>query len=189
MARSTEPAPAVPHWHCGFNQPGYLPVSEPETHSSFEAARDSLVVDMEMHAGSEESWAEDHDCDDVPCPTFGDSCQLQRASAIRHTRDELVAIAEGDWQAYAADLAYWVRSCASIDCVEGLAAAVARDFADEGSALNALALTGAVLAGAAEEADENRQAATAADQSDLEVLCSYIAAVGERPPVLGWLIR
>lgn len=122
MAHTTEPQVKAQHWHCGFNQPGYLPESEPEAHGSFEAAQESLAADMDLHAGSEESWAEEHDCDDVPCPTFGDACQEQRAAAIRNERDELLAAVGEEWEAYAADFVYWVRPCDSADCAKELAA-------------------------------------------------------------------
>jgi hypothetical protein len=84
-------------------------------------------------------------------------------------------------------MAYWVTSCEEAPCVEELVARTALEFSeDESCALHALAVSGAVVPGAASEADEHRQAATAADQSDLELLCAYIAAAGERGAVPDW---
>jgi len=179
--------PDVPHWHAGFNRPGFLPESEPGVFSSFEAAREALADDMEGHAAAEATWADEHDCDDVPCPTYGDSCAWDRASAVRAERGSLLASDGPSWDGGAAGLAYWVKPCGVARCVDKLVAQTAAEFADaDDSPLGVLASTGAIVDGAAEEADESRQAATAADQSDLEVLCSFIAALGLRGPVDGW---
>ena len=69
----------VPHWHAGYNQPGYLPEAEPDVHASCHAAFEALADDMEVHAAATESWADPHDCDDIPCPTYGDDCPWQTA--------------------------------------------------------------------------------------------------------------
>jgi hypothetical protein len=180
------PEPPMSHWHAGYNQPGYLPVSEPGVFSSFEAARESLAEDMESHAASEATWAHPHDCDDAPCPTYGESCPWDRAQTIRAERDELVSVDGFEWHGVAADTAYWITRCERIACVTELVAGVAEEFGDPDSPLLAFAESGAVLPGAMEEADEHRQAASAVDQSDLELLCAYLAAVGEQGPVSGW---
>ena len=186
---SRAPAPertgGVPHWHAGYNQPGYLPEASPGVYASFEAARQALAEDMDHHAQSEQSWADEHDCDDIPCPTYGDGCRWQRAASIGAERDDLLATESSQWSGSAAGLAYWVASCDEAGCVAELVAGIASEVA-ESCALHALAVSGAVAPDAAQEADGHRQAATAADQSDLDLLCAYIAAVGERGPVAGW---
>jgi hypothetical protein len=178
--------PDVAHWHAGFNQPGYLPESEPGTFATFEAAAQSLAEDMDRHSTSEETWADEHDCDDVPCPTRGEDCHWQRARAIDAERADLLGAEGPAWAGATAGLAYWVTRCGDTRCVSELVARLAGEFADEGDALDAFAASGAVRPGVAEEADEHRWAASAADQSDLELLCAYLAAVGERGPVPDW---
>ena len=187
-ALAPEARPAVSHWHAGYNQPGYLPEADPDVYASFEDAREALAFDMEHHAANEESWNDPHDCDDIPCPTFGDDCHWQRAADIRAERDDLLASDGLEWSGAASGLAYWVTACDDPDCVEVLVARAARMYADlsDISALVWLGICGAVLPGAAEEADEQRQTATAVEQSDLELLCTYIGAVGYRGPVSDW---
>lgn len=189
LSRAPAPAstPTVPHWHAGYNQPGYLAEATPGVYASFQAARQALAEDMEHHVRSEQSWADEHDCDDIPCPTYGDGCHWQQAGSIGAERDDLLATEGTEWSGSAAGLAYWVTSCEEAPCVEELVARIALEFSeDESCALYALAVSGAVVPEAASEADEHRLAATAADQSDLELLCAYIAAVGERGAVRDW---
>lgn len=38
-----------------------------------------------------ETWAEPHDCDDVPCPAYGDECPWGRAQAMRLELEEVTA--------------------------------------------------------------------------------------------------
>ena len=109
--------PAVSHWHAGYNQPGYLPEVEPDVFASFEAARESLACDMEHHAANEESWADPHNCDDIPCPRYGDRCPWQQAGAIRAERDDLLSTEGPEWSGSAAGIAYWVSPCQDIKCI------------------------------------------------------------------------
>lgn len=101
----------APHWHAGFNQPGYLPVGDPGTHNSFEEARDALAEDMEFHALSEEAWTGEHICGDEACETHGESCGWRRADAIRAARGDLLRSQGPSWSGSAAGLAYWVTEC------------------------------------------------------------------------------
>ena len=140
-----------------------------------------------MPRASRQSWADEHDCDDIPCPTYGDGCRWQQAGSIGAERDDRLATEGSQWSGSASGLAYWVTSCEEAGCVAELVAGIASESAeDESCALHTLAVSGAVAPDAAQEADEHRQAATAADQSDLELLCAYLAAVGERGPLGGW---
>ncbi len=187
QTRNLATTPTVPHWHAGYNQPGYLPEAEPGVYASFEAARDTLGADMEAHAAATESWADTHDCDDIPCPTYGDDCPWQQAGNIRAEREDLLDSARPEWSGSAAGTAYWVTRCGDAACVAELVARIAGDFSEDDSpALQALAVSGAIFPGAAEEADEHRQTASGTDQSDLELLCAYIAAVGERGSAPDW---
>lgn len=101
----------VQHWHAGFNQPGYLPVSEPGTHTSFEDARQALAEDMEFHARSEDALAGEHACDGEPCETLGESCGARRAEQIMAAWGDLLRSHGPSWSGSAAGLAYWVREC------------------------------------------------------------------------------
>ena len=56
------------HFHAGHNDPGYLPESEPGTFASFAEAKDYMLSELRFHAENLDTWAEPHDCDDVPCP-------------------------------------------------------------------------------------------------------------------------
>lgn len=184
---SSTRTPAVSHWHAGYNQPGYLPDAEPGTYASFEAAAEALACDMEAHADAQETWADPHDCDDIPCPTYGEDCPWQQAAAIRSERDDLVDSDSPEWSSSTGGLAYWVTVCYEAECVSDLVAQIANEFSeDPACALHALAVSGAILPGTAAEADEHRQAASTGDESDLELLYGYITAVGERGPVAGW---
>ena len=180
------PTPGVPHWHAGFNPPGCLPESEPGIYSSFETAAESLAEDMHRHSTSEETWADEHDCDDVPCPTHGEDCHWQGAGNVDAERDDLLGAEGSAWTGTTAGLAYWVTPCDDVRCVSELVARLAGEFADEGGALDTFAASGAVRPGTVEEAHEHLQAASAADQSDLELLYAYVTAVGERGPAPGW---
>jgi hypothetical protein len=105
------------HWHAGWNMPGFLPEADPGTYVSFDDARDALAEELAAHADAEQTWHEEHDCDDVPCPTFGDTCHWQKAAALRLIRDDLLP-AEVEWTGYAAGLAYWIRSCDRLSCLD-----------------------------------------------------------------------
>jgi len=109
------------HYHSGYNMPGYLPESDcAYVFASFADARDSLVDDMKRHADSEESWVDEHACDDIPCPTYGDGCGYNRACDIRASAEDLGAeeATSSDWGGYGGDLAYWVHACDEAICLD-----------------------------------------------------------------------
>lgn len=108
------------HWHAGYNQPGCLPEAEPSVHDSFEEARHVLADEMTLHADAEESWADEHDCDDIPCPTYGDECHWQRAGELRIEREDLLVADGPGWSGYGAGLSYWVHACSKADCPDNL---------------------------------------------------------------------
>ncbi|HVE46682.1 MAG TPA: hypothetical protein VNA57_08045 [Acidimicrobiales bacterium] len=107
--------PAVSHFHAGYNQPGYLPEADPEVHRSFEAARQALAADLDLHATAEDTWADEHDCDDIACATYGQDHQL--AGDLAACRDELVSSQGPEWSGSAAGLAYWITSCEEAGCL------------------------------------------------------------------------
>lgn len=104
------------HWHAGYNPAGYLPEAEPGTYGSFAEARDALAEDMDYHADNEASWDVEHDCDDVPCPAFGDACHLVRAADIVNERHEFEAAGGPEWSGFANDTEYWVHLCSEGAC-------------------------------------------------------------------------
>ena len=110
------------HWHTGNNMPGYMPEGDIGTHATFEDARACLVEDLEHEADSLEDWADEHDCDDIPCPTYGDSCPWQKAQDTRALCDELLAETQDEtvWQGYAGDLSDWISECCEPACMADL---------------------------------------------------------------------
>lgn len=115
-------SPDVPHWHAGYNQPGYFPEAEPGVYAGYHAARDALAEDMEAAADATETWANPHNCDDIPCPTYGEECPWQTAGAIRAEREDLIASDGPQWSGQAGGLAYWVTACGDPACVVDLVA-------------------------------------------------------------------
>lgn len=110
------------HYHSGYNMPGYLPESDHAAYvfSTFVDARASLALDMTRHAESDESWADEHDCDDVPCPTYGDTCPDMMASEVRASAEDLASCepSSSEWGGYGGNLAYWVHECHESICLD-----------------------------------------------------------------------
>lgn len=120
MTNTETERPAGLHYHVGWNMPGYLPEMAPFTCESFVDARAYLMDELEVHADNRESWSGEHDCDDIPCPTYGDDCPWNVAQDTRVLADELDTLSvksdEGTgWSGYAGDLAYWIMPCTD-DC-------------------------------------------------------------------------
>jgi len=110
------------HYHSGYSMSGYLLESEDASwvFATFADARASLADDMDRHADSLESWADEHACDDIPCPTYGDSCPWNEAGQIRCEIEDLSAASASasEWGGYAANLAYWVCQCHETICLD-----------------------------------------------------------------------
>ncbi len=104
------------HFHAGWNLPGYLPENDVECFDSFADAKQYMIDSMLHQADNTTSWAEEHDCDDVPCPTYGDSCPWQKAQDISNTAEELNLDNGPDWGAFAGDLGYWINVVPAEDC-------------------------------------------------------------------------
>lgn len=120
MTNTETPAPATMHWHAGWNMPGYMPECDVYTFESFEGARGYMVESLGWHADNQETWVDEHDCDDIPCPTYGDGCPWNIAQNTRMLADELEGLpADGSkgsvWNGYAGNLVYWVELCIE-DC-------------------------------------------------------------------------
>jgi hypothetical protein len=98
----------------GWNLPGYLPEMDPTTFTTLADAVDYLAGEMAEHAESTATWAEEHDCDDVPCPTYGDDCPTNKAHDIEVAAECFrAALKDGDMgngaTFHGGDLAYWVH--------------------------------------------------------------------------------
>jgi hypothetical protein len=104
------------HWHAGWNMPGFLPEADPGTYASFREARDALAEELAAHANAEQTWNDAHDCDHVPCPTYGDRCHWQRAGTLRAIRDEVLGVDAENWSARSTGLAYWIEACTADSC-------------------------------------------------------------------------
>src|SRR6266516_3620337 len=99
------------HWHAGHNMAGYLPdmTTEPDAYSTFDAARDALITDLE--------WERDTEYDDTPGKV--------RAAQLAGT---LAALREADGSSFCEytcthadsahdiDTAWWVVACTMPDC-------------------------------------------------------------------------
>lgn len=108
------------HWHVGWNMPGYLPECNVASFDNIEDARTYLIDELGFHAANQETWADEHDCDDIPCPIYGDRCPWNMAREIEALADELEADQDdvrrlGAWNGYAGDLVYWIELCVE-DC-------------------------------------------------------------------------
>ena len=102
----------MPLYSTGHNQPGYLPDNDGTiavTHD-WRRARDRLVEELRGAADATQTWADPHDCDDVPCPTYGDDCPDNLAADLRMAADEAADLQPGTpWRATVAGHAWWLR--------------------------------------------------------------------------------
>jgi hypothetical protein len=108
-------------FHVGHNLPGYLPESDVSHFDNIDDAISCLVEDIRMVSDNLETWSDEHDCDDIPCPTYGDSCPWNQAgdcdSLISYLTDDAdITRAGGDFLGYAAGLAWWIVPCDEEGC-------------------------------------------------------------------------
>jgi hypothetical protein len=120
-AASARPRPvdiATPaHFHTGRNAPGYLPDEPADVFDAWVDAQQALAESITTHADALATWADDHDCDDIPCPTFGDTCPWQRAGRLLTERDDLLAATpEQPWWGTAEGIRYWLDVCRNPLC-------------------------------------------------------------------------
>jgi hypothetical protein len=99
----------MPLFSAGHNQPGYLPDSSPTVTRDWQLARDTLIEDLRYAADATQTWADPHDCDDIPCPTYGDDCPDNLAADLRAAADELAASnPDNPWQATVGREVWWL---------------------------------------------------------------------------------
>ena len=117
---STTDQDSAQHWHSGHNMPGYMPENDVWTHATFEDAVVFMVEDLEHYADATETWVDEHDCDDIPCPTYGDDCAWNKAQNTRALVEDLLHenTGETEWTGYDDGLAWWIVECNDAACVE-----------------------------------------------------------------------
>jgi hypothetical protein len=99
----------MPLFSAGHNQPGYLPDSSPMLTRDWQLARDTLIEDLHDAADATQTWADPHDCDDIPCPTYGDDCPDNLAADLRASADELQTLEPpARWQTTVGGEAWWL---------------------------------------------------------------------------------
>lgn len=104
------------HFHAGYNQPGYLPENEPATFTTFADAKAWLLWELNLAADNVGTWADEHDCDDVPCPTYGDDCPHDKANSLSLAAEDLNLNNGPEYGDTVAGTAYWITPCAESDC-------------------------------------------------------------------------
>jgi len=104
------------HFHAGTNDPGYLPDSEPDSFTTWEDAQRYIIGEMLSDADSVASWTEPHDCDDIPCPVFGDDCPEGKASALTFEAEELNLCNGPEYSAVTSGRSYWIVQCSEPGC-------------------------------------------------------------------------
>jgi hypothetical protein len=144
------------HFHAGHNDAGYLPESEVETFDTFEDAKAYMISELLSAADNMASWADEHDCDDVPCPTYGDACPEQLASEATALAEDLNLDSGPEWNYYLSDgralpVYYWIQPCTETVCSpdpsEDTARRIASDWhGGQSSALYSFASTGHIAA-------------------------------------------
>ena len=93
-----------PHYHAGWNMPGYLPEMEPATLEDAESAGEFLRDELSEILG----WMEEEDSE-------GDGLEEIIAELESLDADEL-----RNWSGLSERLAYWISECSERVCMEGL---------------------------------------------------------------------
>ena len=106
------------HWHSGHNMPGYLPDGDIGTHETFENAQDSLAEDLADTASSLATWVDPHDCDDIPCPTYGDNCSAGKVEECNNAIPMVYTFDEYGGHVWAADYEWWLEPCTVEGCLD-----------------------------------------------------------------------
>jgi len=108
--------PTATHFHAGYNDPGYLPESEPATFATFADAKAWLIETLNWHADNVGTWADEHDCDDLPCPTYGDDCPHDKANSLSLAAENLNLCNGPEWGDTVAGVAYWILPYTCDEC-------------------------------------------------------------------------
>lgn len=95
------------HYAVGHSFPGYLPEGDVWVVETLDEAKAVLAADMIHAADSFESWADEHDCDDIPCPTYGDDCPWNHAQDLRNEAEQVMTWPTSG-NTLVGGLAYWI---------------------------------------------------------------------------------
>jgi hypothetical protein len=104
------------HFHAGHNDAGYLPEADVASFATFEDAKAYMIAELLQAADHIASWADEHDCDDIPCPSFGDACPEQLANSVALAAEELNLENGPEWFASLSDgrslpVSWWISPC------------------------------------------------------------------------------
>lgn len=102
--------PTLPalHLHAGSNDPGFMPDSSPVCFDSWDAAKRYMIGELLMDAENVASWSEPHDCDDIPCPIYGDDCLEMKAADLTTLAEDLNLESGPEWDSITAGRSYWI---------------------------------------------------------------------------------
>lgn len=109
------------HFHAGHNDPGYLPESDVEIFTTFDDARYYMIDKLLDAAENFAICTDEHDCEDISCPTYGNECPEQLASRAIFLAEELSLKNGPGWQAYLSDgrslpVSWWITPCQEEGC-------------------------------------------------------------------------
>lgn len=109
------------HFHAGSNDAGYMPEGDVETFDAFSDARTYMIAELLVAADSIAGWSEEHDCDDCPCPIYGDDCPESLASTVTFAAEDLNLDNGPEWFASLSDgrslpVSWWISPCSEEEC-------------------------------------------------------------------------
>lgn len=105
------------HWVVGHNMPGYSPDNSPDHVETWNDAIGSLCEDLEIAAESLVTWSDEHDCDDIPCPTYGESCAWAQSQECADAVDQITdAVPDEPVDVYAAGECWFISPCEDPEC-------------------------------------------------------------------------
>ena len=104
------------HFHAGSNDPGYLPDSAPACFATYAEAKSWMIAELNLDADNVASWADPHDCDDIPCPAYGDDCPASKGDSLSATAEDLNLDNGPEWAEVVAGRSYWITAVPNDDC-------------------------------------------------------------------------
>lgn len=104
------------HYHAGYNMVGYLPEMDPGTFTEWEYVKGYMLEELRLSADSVQSWVDKHDCDDIPCPTYGDSCGWNLAENLSSKAEYLNLDNGPEWRTIVGNMSYWINACQDEAC-------------------------------------------------------------------------
>lgn len=119
----TETKGTAVHFHAGHNDAGYLPECDVATFTQWDDAKRYMIDELLSAAESMASWGDEHDCDDVPCPTYGDECPESLAGSMATDAEDLNLESGPEWSTSLSDgrslpVSWWISVCVETECAE-----------------------------------------------------------------------